>query len=171
MLLVEPRRFRLELLPPNSSAKQRNDLHVFFPSADYSSILETYFPRFIAAHFISIFRMPVSIPAFESEGRCGCPIDQPVHHRSMNDWDKNTLEKMAFKLCASWVVRLFWQYLTHLWVRLRRKKIDCHRSHPLNSCIFAEPSRDNVVTEPLVVVDCDGEPSIQRLAFRGRRVL
>ncbi len=87
------------------------------------------------------------------------------------DWDKNTLKEMAFKLCASWMVSFARQYLTHLWVRLRRKKTECSGSRPFKSCVFADPSKDNVLTEPLLVVDCGGESSIQRIAFRGRRVL
>ena len=108
------------------------------------------------------------------ESRWGCTgtVDQSEHHQGMLelacDWDKNTIKDMALKIFGHYVARILGQCLGRLWAWLSRKKIGCHESQPLKPCVFADSLRGNVLAEPLLVINCCGEPSISGRASLGK---
>lgn len=86
----------------------------------------------------------------------------------VHDWDKSSLKGMALKIFGQYLTRLFGQWLARLWALRRGKKNKCPGSLAVKSCIFADSSRGKMLTEPLVVIDCQGEPSIRGRTSRGR---
>lgn len=85
-----------------------------------------------------------------------------------HDWDKGSLKGMVLKIFGQYVIRILGQWLTRFWAWRRGQKIKCSGLLPVKSCIFADSSRSKMLADPMVLIDCQGEPSIRGRSSRGR---